>query len=122
RAQYPRFRCGADGPARYLIFLQPLRDIIRQRLARERGTIFKDAPVRVALVYPSPYTVGMSSLGYQIIYRELNARPDTVAERAFAPDDLDYAKRMREPVVTYESGRPLAEHGVIALSVAYEIE
>ncbi len=99
-----------------------LRDTIRQRLARERGTLYKDAPNRVALLYPSPYRVGMSSLGYQVIYRELNERPDTVAERAFAPDDLAAARRAREPVLTYESGRPLADHPVVAVSVAYENE
>jgi radical SAM superfamily enzyme YgiQ (UPF0313 family) len=102
--------------------LQNLRDTIRQRLARERGTIFKDAPVRVALLYPSPYSVGMSSLGYQTLYRELNAREDTVAERAFAPDDLARARQLREGVCTYESGRALADHPVVAVSVAYEGE
>lgn len=99
-----------------------LRDTIRQRLSRERGTIYKDAPARVALLYPSPYSVGMSSLGYQTIYRELNARPDTVAERAFAPDDMADAKRLREPVLTYESGRAVGDFPLVAVSVAYENE
>jgi len=99
-----------------------LRDTIRRRLAHERGTLYKDAPHRVALLYPSPYPVGMSSLGYQVIYRELNDHPDTVAERAFAPDDLAAALRTREPVVTYESGRPLADHPIVAVSIAYENE
>lgn len=102
--------------------LQNLRDTIRQRLARERGTLFKDAPVRVALLYPSPYSVGMSSLGYQTLYRELNAREDTVAERAFAPDDPARARHLREGVCTYESGRALADHPIVAASVAYEGE
>ena len=99
-----------------------IRDIIQQRLAMERGTLFKDAPQRVALLYPSPYRVAMSSLGYQVIYRELNERPDTVAERAFAPDDLAHARRTREPVLTYESGRPVSDHPLVAISVAYENE
>ncbi len=103
-------------------FVNSLRDTIRHRLERERGTIYRDAPVRVALLYPSPYTVGMSSLGYQVMYREINARADTVAERAFAPDDLVHAQRTRSGVLTYESQRPLADHGIIAVSVAYEGE
>ena len=102
--------------------LTTLRDTIRQRLSRERGTIFKDAPVRVALLYPSPYSVGMSSLGYQTIYRELNGREDTVAERAFAPDDFAEARRLRETVLSYESGRPVGDFPLVALSVAYENE
>ena len=99
-----------------------LRDTIALRLSRERGTLFRDAPFRVALTYPSPYRVGMSSLGFQVMYRELNRRPDVVAERAFAPDDWAWARKHREPVVTYESQRPLGDHDVVALSVAYEIE
>jgi radical SAM superfamily enzyme YgiQ (UPF0313 family) len=99
-----------------------IRDTIQHRLSRERGTIFKDAPVRIALLYPSPYTVGMSSLGYQTIYRELNGRPDAVAERAFAPDDMAEARRLREPVLTYESGKPVGDFPLVALSVAYENE
>src|ERR1700682_1012441 len=49
----------------------------------EQGTLCKQAPLRVALCYPSPYFVGMSSLGYQPIYREVNAPPNACAERAF---------------------------------------
>jgi radical SAM superfamily enzyme YgiQ (UPF0313 family) len=99
-----------------------LRDTIARRLGRERGTIYKDAPVRVALLYPSPYGVGMSSLGYQTMYRELNGRADTVAERAFCPDDLATARRTREGVLSYESRRPLADFPIVAPSVAYENE
>jgi hypothetical protein len=57
----------------------------RERLAREQGTIVKDWGGRlpIALVYPNTYHVGMSSLGFQTLYRLLNARPDVVCERAF---------------------------------------
>lgn len=89
---------------------------IRARLDDEIGTIYAEAPERVALVYPSPYRVGMSSLGFQTLYREIASRPGRVAERAFLPDD-----DVRE-VVCYESGRPISDMPVIGLSVAYEIE
>lgn len=88
----------------------------------EVGTIFKDAPVRVSLVYPSPYNVGMSSLGFQTIYRLLNARPDVVCERAFLPDDPELHRRHRVPLLTFESKRPVDEADVVAFSVAYETE
>ena len=32
----------------------------RELLAAERGTLFKEAETRIALVYPSPYRVAMS--------------------------------------------------------------
>ena len=95
---------------------------MRERLAAERGTLRKQAPERVALCYPSPYRVGMSSLGFQTIYREINARSTSAADRAFLPDDVAAYQRTRTPVFTYEAERPISEYPVIAISVAYEIE
>ena len=40
----------------------------------------------MALAYPSPYTVGMSSLGYQRIYRAIQETDGMSCERAFLPD------------------------------------
>ncbi|HEX7477826.1 MAG TPA: radical SAM protein [Polyangiales bacterium] len=96
--------------------------MIRARLAQELGTIHKDAAQCVALVYPSPYHVGMSSLGFQTIYREINESPGRSAARAFLPDDLEDYKRTRVPLLTYEAQRPVGDYPVVALSVAYEIE
>ena len=42
---------------------------IRERVREEEGTLYKQASLRVALCYPSPYSIGMSSLGYQKIGR-----------------------------------------------------
>jgi radical SAM superfamily enzyme YgiQ (UPF0313 family) len=101
------------------------RGVVRQRLAAEVGTLYKDAPERVALVYPSPYRVGMSSLGFQTIYREINGHPLRAAERAFLPDDAVKPGRRRPteaPLCTYESGRPVNAFPVVAISVAYELE
>jgi len=99
-----------------------LRKNIEARLRQEVGTIFKEAPLRVALVYPSPYRVGMSSLGFQVIYRLLNERSDTACERAFLPDDVAEWRRTRAPLLTYESRRPVGDCDVIAFSLAYELE
>jgi len=98
------------------------RELRRARLAGERGTVFKQAPHAVALVYPSPYPVAMSSLGFQTIYREINGAANHAAERAFLPDDVDAFRRGRGPLFTYESERPAADFPVIAFSVAYELE
>lgn len=92
---------------------------IRRRLADEVGRIDKHAPFRVALSYPSPYRVGMSSLGFQQIYRLVQAEPDMAADRAFLPDDDDGARIVP---LTYEHLRPISDYPVIALSVAYELE
>ena len=95
---------------------------IRARLADEVGTIRKDAPDKVALLYPSPYHVAMSSLGYQTIYGEINKVPGRAAERAFLPDDVEAHTRAKLPIYTYESLRPVADFPVIGLSVAFELE
>lgn len=73
----------------------------------------------VALVYPSPYHVGMASLGFQTVYRRLNELDDTTAERAFLPEPDDGGGPV---LLTYESRRPVGDFGVIAFSVAYELE
>jgi radical SAM superfamily enzyme YgiQ (UPF0313 family) len=98
------------------------REIRAQRLADEAGTLRKQAGLAFALTYPSPYHVGMSSLGYQTIYRLLHALPGVTAERAFLPDDVAAARAAREPLLTYESARPVSDFPVIAFSLAYELE
>ena len=99
-----------------------LKQQAKQRLQAEQGTIYREGTSRVALVYPSPYRIGMSSLGYQTIYRLLNERPDTVCERSFLPDDPELYRRSRTPLFTYESQRPVSDADVVAFSVAYETE
>jgi radical SAM superfamily enzyme YgiQ (UPF0313 family) len=103
----------------------PFRDLRAARLADEVGTIHKQAELPFALCYPSPYAVGMSSLGFQTIYRGLNALPGVSAERAFLPDGAAAARaqnRIAEPLRTYESARPVGDFPVVAFSLAYELE
>jgi radical SAM superfamily enzyme YgiQ (UPF0313 family) len=94
----------------------------RERLAAEDGTLWRQASHRVALGYPSPYHVAMSSLGYQTIYRELNGRPTSAAERAMLPDDVGAHRRSRTPLFTLETQTPLSQFPIVAFSVAYELE
>lgn len=94
----------------------------RALLADERGTVRKDAPVAIALLYPSPYRAAMSSLGYQTIYRRLNAIANVCADRAMLPDDPAEHRRTGVPLLTLERERPAGDYPVIAFSVAYELE
>jgi radical SAM superfamily enzyme YgiQ (UPF0313 family) len=98
------------------------RELRQRRLADEKGTIHAQAELAIALVYPSPYRVGMSSLGFQTIYRELNALPGVAAERAFLPDDAAAAAAAHEGLATYESNRPVGDFAIVAFSLAYELE
>lgn len=95
--------------------------VIRDRLRDEIGAIAKQAPLRIALAYPSPYSVGMSSLGYQRMYRLFQEAPGICCERAFLPDDAAPNADETAPL-TYESLRPLGAFPIVAFSVAYELE
>src|SRR5205085_291978 len=89
-----------------------------------RGTRLKDAPLRLTLVYPSPYDVAMSSLGYLQVHRLANRRQGTRAERATLPDraQLEIHRKTRTPLLTVETQRPAADAHVIGFSHAYELE
>ena len=95
---------------------------MRRRLRAERGAIPKQAPFTIALCYPSPYAAGMSSLGYQRVYRALQEMDGVACERAFLDDEAERDLERQTRPHTYESLRPIDELPVIALSVAYELE
>ncbi len=88
------------------------------RLDAEIGAVRKrwSNRVHVALVYPNHYRVGMANLGFQTVYRLLNALAHVVCERAFLPDpDTGHSD-----IVSLESGRKLAEFDCIAFSLSFE--
>ncbi len=95
---------------------------IRTRLGDETGRLVKQAPYTVALAYPSPYAAGMSSLGYQRIYRAIMEAPGLACERSFLDDEAETDLLAQTRPITYESQRPLDSFPVIAFSVAYELE
>jgi radical SAM superfamily enzyme YgiQ (UPF0313 family) len=88
-------------------------------LATETGTIRKTgrSGIRVALVYPNRYHVGMSNLGFQTVYEQINRLEHAVCERAFLPEPAgaDTAK-----ITTLETSAALAGFDVIAFSISYE--
>ncbi len=94
---------------------------IRQRLKDERGNAFSQGGAPVALMYPSPYRAGMSSVGFQWVLKILREAGFQV-ERAFLPDDVDGWRKSRVPLHTYETERPVAHFPVIGVSLAYELE
>jgi len=94
---------------------------IRKRLNAERGNSFSQGGAPIALLYPSPYRAGMSSVGYQWILKILR-EAGYQAERAFLPDDVAGWRASRIPLHTYETSRPVAHFPVIGVSLAYELE
>lgn len=68
----------------------------------------------IALVFPNVYRVGMSNLGFQLVYDLVNSFPDVVCERVFLPDDSQQLPR------SIESGRPLHDFPVVLFSISFE--
>jgi len=100
------------------------REIAQEILSKEVGYVRKPHAnrLRVALIFPNTYFVGMSNLGFQTIYRLFNDQPDIVCERAFLPPKQELAA-LREAgtrIVTIESQTPVADFDVIAFSVSFE--
>jgi radical SAM superfamily enzyme YgiQ (UPF0313 family) len=100
------------------------RERARDVLAREVGYVRKPhgGRIRVALVFPNTYYVGMSSLGLQTVYRLFNDLDDVVCERAFLPakQELQAQLETGAPLLTLESQTPIGDFDVIAFSVSFE--
>ena len=95
-------------------------------VGREPGCVLKQpAPgsVSICLAFPEVYEIGMSYLGFQILYHRLADEPRVVCERAFAPwPDLEAALRERGlPLVSLETWRPLASFDVLGFTLQYEL-
>jgi len=91
-------------------------------LDAEKGTIHKDAPTRIGLCYPNPYHTGMSSLGFQVIYRMLNEQSGVSAERLFLPDDVPLFRQKSWQPLSIEGGRKLGQFDLLAFSIAYDLD
>ncbi len=95
-------------------------------LGRELNAVIKDpraVSLRVALLFPDLYEVGMSHLGLALLYDILNREPDVWAERAYAPaPDLEQDLRLRgAPLASLESATPLKDFDLVGVSLQYEL-
>ena len=95
-------------------------------IGNEINSVIKDwdsAKLKVALVFPDVYEIGISHLGLKILYQILNSLPDVLAERCYSPW-TDAEKILREkniPLCSLENCRPLNEFDIVAFSIQYEL-
>jgi radical SAM family uncharacterized protein len=83
---------------------------------------WEQTSLRVALAFPDVYDIGISNVGIQILYDQINARPDALAERVYAPW-VDMDAIMREngiPLYSLESYNPIADFDILGFSLPYE--
>src|SRR5262245_37018384 len=106
-AEFDALLSGVQRPTRYI--------------GGEWNEIVKDhrtVALTFALAFPDVYEIGMSHLGFRILYPLLNAREDVAAERVFCPwpDMADALRRARRPLATLETGTPLRTMDVVGFS------
>lgn len=92
----------------------------------EHNQVVKDPQnvlLRVGLIFPDLYEVGMSNLGIAILYHLLNNQPKIWAERVFLPwkDMIDLMKQKDVELFTLESKTPLRKLDLVGISLQYEL-
>jgi len=92
----------------------------------EHGVRRKDwaaVEARICLAFPDIYDIGMSHLGFRMLYKILNDDPRTLAERAYTPW-VDMQKELAKNgklLVSLESARPLVDFDVVGFSLQFEL-
>ncbi len=92
----------------------------------EYNAVIKDLPevrLRIALAFPEVYEIGMSYVGFDILYHVLNSRPHIWAERVYAPwiDAEEVLRSKNIPLFSLESRTPLADFDWIGFTLQYEL-
>ncbi len=79
--------------------------------------------VSFCLAFPDVYEVGMSFVGYQVLYSLLDAMEDVSVERVYCPwPDMESELRSRGlELASLEGRRPLREFDAIGITLQYEL-
>lgn len=115
-----------------MIVMKNLEEILKvvekpgRYLGGEWNEIKKDpyqVKIKIALIFPDVYEVGMSYLGQKILYFLLNDNPKILAERVFTPwIDFEHELRTKKvPLYSLENKIPLAQFDILGFSLLYEL-
>ncbi len=79
--------------------------------------------VSVALAFPDIYEIGMSFIGFEILYHILNRHDVIRAERVYLPwiDMQEMMKKEKLPLYSLESFTPLKYFDIIGFTLQYEL-
>jgi radical SAM family uncharacterized protein/radical SAM-linked protein len=89
----------------------------------ERRKPWDSVQCHFCLAFPDVYDIGMSHLGYKILYKLLNDHPEIAAERCYTPW-VDMQAKLRaagEPLRSLENARPLRDFEVVGFSLQFEL-
>ena len=83
----------------------------------------RDTDCSMALAFPDIYEIGMSHLGFRILYALLNRDENVIAERVFMPwvDMLENLREHSVPLLSLENRRPLSDFDLIGFSFQSEL-
>ena len=76
-----------------------------------------------AFAFPDIYEIGMSYLGLQILYHELNKRENIYCQRVFSPA-VDMEEMMRAenvPLMSLEKKMPIKDMDIVGFTLQYEM-
>ncbi|MGC9320329.1 MAG: hypothetical protein ACP5KN_20005, partial [Armatimonadota bacterium] len=78
--------------------------------------------LRVGLLFPADYAVGMANLAVQALYRLLNARGDVLCERVFYPGIRERGRQRDGTLRSLEHATALGGFDVIAITSSFELD
>ncbi len=95
-------------------------------LGMEVGAFRKDpnsVKVRMAMIFPDLYEIGVSNYGHKLLYSLVNNHPDYLCDRAYAAahDMRDLLKETNTPLYGVETLLPLKNFELLAFTLQYEL-
>ncbi|MBN1365354.1 MAG: TIGR03960 family B12-binding radical SAM protein [Syntrophaceae bacterium] len=101
-----------------------LKKICANILEKETGYIKKiwGEYNTVCLAYPNRYSIGMTNLGFQTVYKIFNDQPSFLCERVFLPASGNDARFVSGTagIVSLENQKSITEFDILAFSVSFE--
>jgi radical SAM family uncharacterized protein/radical SAM-linked protein len=83
----------------------------------------KAVKTRVVLAFPDVYEIGISYLGFHILYELLNQAEDVYAERSYSPwvDAEAVMREMQFPLCTVETCTPIQQFHMVGITLQHEM-
>ncbi len=100
---------------------KPVRYINREVNAAKKS--WNRADIKVCLVYPDTYEIGMSNLGIQILYALLNSKKGIIAERVYNPW-IDFERQLlnhKIPLFSLETNHPVKDFDILGITLQHEL-
>lgn len=100
-----------------------LKEQLKNRLQNETGAYIKrGAKYDFLLAFPNVYKVGMSNLGFHIVYDLLNKREQVFCQRGFLPEKNELAiyKKTKTPLLSLESQKCFCDFDIIGFAISFE--